>query len=109
MLTGIAVHDPASAELAAAALRAQGVGTVIITLGGAGILIADANGMRHLPALPAKVVDTTAAGDSFIGGFSTGIVEGMTTDDAARLGLAAARVCVGRNGAQASLPRRDEL
>jgi ribokinase len=109
MLTGIAVTDPDSAARAAAMLRGQGARRVIVTLGAAGILIADELGGRHLPALPAAVVDTTGAGDSFIGGFAAGIAEGLALDDAARLGLRAARICVGRLGAQASLPRRAEL
>jgi len=99
-LTGIGVGDPDSAARAALALRQQGVRCAIITLGAAGIMIA---------AMPTAVVDTTAAGDSFIGGFATGIAEGLALDDAARLGLRAARICVSRAGAQASLPRRHEL
>ncbi|HLG86653.1 MAG TPA: ribokinase [Alphaproteobacteria bacterium] len=109
ILTGVDVHDVPSATRAAAILRAQGVACVIVTLGAAGILIADDRGTRHLPAMPAEVVDTTAAGDSFIGGFAAGLVEGLDTDEAASLGLRAARICVGREGAQASLPRRSEI
>lgn len=108
-LTGIDVVDDASAEAAATALQARGVGCVVLTRGASGITIADAQGVRHLPALPADVVDTTAAGDSFIGGFATGLAEGLDVDAAAKLGLQVARICVGRAGAQASLPRRDEL
>jgi ribokinase len=109
ILTGIDVRDAASAEMAARALLDRGVRCVIVTLGAAGILIADARGSRHMPALPAEVVDTTAAGDSFIGGFAAGIAEGADVDEAARLGLRVARLCVGRAGAQASLPYRREL
>lgn len=109
LLTGITVQGVDSALTAAQALREQGAKTVIVTLGAGGILILDARGHRHLPALPAEVVDTTAAGDSFIGGFSAGIVEGMTVDAAASLGLKAAQICVGRAGAQASLPYRKEI
>jgi ribokinase len=109
ILTGMAVDGPDSAAAAAKALRARGVDTVIVTLGAAGILIADDRGCRHRPALPTTVVDTTAAGDSFIGGFAAGIVEGLGTDEAAGLGLKAARICVSRAGAQASLPYRSEL
>ncbi len=108
-LTGISVVDDASAELAAQSLRARGAGCVVITRGEAGITIADAQGCRHMPALPADVVDTTAAGDSFIGGFATGLSEGMTVGEAAALGLKVARHCIGRIGAQASLPRRHEI
>jgi ribokinase len=109
LLTGIAVNDAPSAASAAMVLRERGVKRVIVTLGAAGILIADGQGCRHMPAIPAQVVDTTAAGDSFIGGFATGIIEGMSIDDAAKLGLRAASLCVGRAGAQASLPYRREL
>jgi ribokinase len=108
-LTGIDVRDDKSAKEAALLLRQQGVGVVVITLGASGILIADEHGCRHRPALPTDVVDTTAAGDSFIGGFATGIAEGLDVDAAAQLGLRVARICVSRAGAQASLPRRDEL
>jgi ribokinase len=109
MLTGVDVRDAASAEKAARLLLARGVRCALITLGAAGVLIADKDGIRTVPALPTTVVDTTAAGDSFIGGFATGIAEGLRVDDGARLGLRVARVCVSRAGAQASLPRRDEI
>ena len=109
LLTGVTVDGLDTALAAAQLLRSQGARNVIITLGGSGILILDADGPRHLPALPTKVVDTTAAGDSFIGGFATGIVEGLSLDDAAVLGLRAARICVGRAGAQTALPYRAEV
>jgi ribokinase len=109
LLTGIAVDGLDSALTAAQALRRQGARNVIVTLGASGILILDGDGHRHMPALPAEVVDTTAAGDSFIGGFAAGIVEGLSLDGAAQLGLRAARVCVGRPGAQAALPYRAEV
>lgn len=108
-LTGIAVRDDASAQQAARALLARGVGCAVLTRGAAGITIADAQGCRHMPAMPTDVVDTTAAGDSFIGGFATGIFDGLSVDDAARQGLSVARLCVSRAGAQASLPYRREL
>ncbi len=109
LLTGIAVDGPDSAAAAAEQLRQQGARCVVITLGAAGILIADARSTRHIPALPTEVVDTTAAGDCFIGGFATGLGEGLDIDAAAALGQRAARLCVGRRGAQASLPWRREI
>ena len=109
LLTAIEVTDSTSAIAAAAALRSQGARTVIVTLGAGGVLYADDCGATHLKALPATVVDTTAAGDSFIGGLAAGLTEGMALADAVVLGLSAARICVGREGAQASLPRRSEI
>ena len=67
MLSGIAVRDTASAARAADALRARGPAQVILTMGGDGVVVADAEGCRHFEALPVKAVDTTAAGDTFIG------------------------------------------
>lgn len=109
LLTGVSVGDVASASEAAAILRQRGVKTVLITLGSQGVLIADDQGVRHLPAHPVKAVDTTAAGDTFIGGFAVGRLEGMSVDDAARLGQRAAALCVSRAGAQPSIPYRSEL
>jgi len=107
-LSGITVRDKMFVE-DAAALYDQGPRCVVVTLGAAGIVIADEEGCRHLPALPTTVMDTTAAGDSFVGGYAKGIVEGMTVEEAATLGLRVARVCVSRQGAHESLPRRQEV
>jgi ribokinase len=108
-LTGMAVGDPRSAAEAARALRARGVRHVLVTLGEQGVLIADAAGERHLAVRPVKAVDTTAAGDTFIGGFAAGLLEGMPIDPAAELGQRAAALCVTRHGAQPSIPYRAEL
>jgi ribokinase len=108
-LTGVDVCDPASAILAARVLRARGVSQVIITLGGQGLLLAGAAGEVHMPARPVTAIDTTAAGDSLIGGLITGLCEGMALPDAARLGLSAASITVTRFGAQPSLPYRADL
>jgi ribokinase len=108
LLTGIAVSGPASAAEAAQILRARGVGHVLVTLGEQGVLIAGQDGTRHLPAQSVAAIDTTAAGDTFIGGFATGLLEGLSVDDAARLGQRAAALCVTRQGAQPSIPRRSE-
>lgn len=109
ILSGITIDSPETAAEAALLLHQWGARHVIITLGAAGIMIADDDGCRRLAAKPATVIDTTAAGDSFIGGLATGLIEGLPLDQAAHLGLRAAAICVGRQGAQAALPRRQEL
>lgn len=108
-LTGMDVSDIATANIAARWLRDKGVAHVLITLGAQGVVIADAAGVRHYPAIAVDAVDTTAAGDTFIGGLAAGLVEGMTIDAAAQLGLRAASVCVTRAGAQTAIPYRGEL
>ena len=71
--------------------------------------VVDDGGERHLPAHVVKADDTTAAGDTFIGGISAGLVEGMPIDDAVALGQRARALCVTRHGAQPSSPYRREI
>jgi ribokinase len=111
-LSGIEVSDLDSAARAARAageLRARGVRHVLITLGSRGVLISDHAGVRHHDALPVRAVDTTAAGDTFIGAFAVALHEGLALDEATRRATAAAAVCVTRAGAQSSIPYRAEV
>jgi ribokinase len=109
VLCGIAIVSSGEARAAARQLRRDGADTVILTLGAQGVLIADQNGERQYAAHPVHVVDTTAAGDTFIGGFAAGLREGMQLDRAVALGQAAAALCVTRKGAQPSIPFRHEI
>ncbi|HVK54684.1 MAG TPA: ribokinase [Burkholderiales bacterium] len=109
LLTGITVVDLASAKAAAARLREQGPKAVLLTLGPKGVLIADENGARHIPAPQVTAVDTTAAGDTFIGGFTVALAEGLSLVEAAQFGQRAAAISVTRFGAQTSIPNRDEV
>lgn len=109
LLSGIAVTDAASAFTAARVFRQRGVKCVLITLGANGVAVIDDAGERHLPAHVVKAVDTTAAGDTFIGGLSAGLVEGMAMDEAVALGQRASALCVTRHGAQPSIPYRREI
>ena len=77
ILTGIGVVDLHSAEEAGRQLLAQGPRTVIITLGARGALVVAEHGAEHIPAPPVEVVDTTAAGDAFVGGLVVGLVRGL--------------------------------
>lgn len=108
-LTGIAVADEATASQAAMILRRRGVGTVIITLGAKGALVADGNQTCLVPSFPVKAVDTTAAGDVFTGALAVALAEGKPTLDAVRFACAAAAISVTRPGAQPSVPTRQEI
>ena len=94
---------------AAARLHARGVKFVIITLGAEGCVLADATGVRHIPAIPVTAVDTTAAGDCFTGALAVALAEGRSPDAAAGFAAAAAAISVTRSGAQPSLPFRSEV
>ncbi|KAK1831791.1 Ribokinase-like protein [Podospora conica] len=94
-------------------VEGEGVGNVIITLGGRGVYYMEGGegGKRGLvPAEKAKVVDTTAAGDTFVGAYALEVVGGrFDIEEAVRKANRAAAKTVERRGAQDSIPWRDEL
>ena len=109
LLTGLPVGGQAEAEAAAAALREMGVGTVILTLGERGALLTQAGTAELVPAFEVTPVDTTAAGDAFVGGFAVALAEGQTLAEAVRWGNAAGALATTKLGAQPSLPTRQDL
>jgi ribokinase len=109
VLTDVPVDGPASAREAAARLRAKGVETVIVTLGAAGVWYSTPGDEGHLPAPRVDAIDTTAAGDTFVGGFAAERVRGAGIRDAIDFGQRAAALSVTRQGAQASIPTQAEV
>ncbi len=83
-ISGLQVRDVDSAKKCAGQLLSAGVGRVIITLGANGSLLTGAEGMEHLPAFPMKSVDSTGAGDAFIGSFATFLGEGFSEQEGVR-------------------------
>lgn len=76
-VTGIAVGSVDDAKRCAEKLLEAGIKRVIITLGSQGSLVAGGDGMQHVPAFSVEAVDTTGAGDAFIGSFAVFLGEGM--------------------------------
>ena len=83
-ITGAPVRNVDDAKRCAEKLLAGGIGRVIITLGANGSLLAGRNGMEHLPAFPVKAIDSTGAGDAFIGSFAVFLAEGLAEREAVR-------------------------
>ncbi len=83
--------------------------SVVLTLGGKGVVIASGGSYSRIPAERVEAVDTTAAGDTFIGYFIAAVVDGADLEDAARRAARAAAVCVTRPGAADAIPRVAEL
>lgn len=83
--------------------------TVVLTLGAAGSLCDDGTKRIRVPAHPVAAVDTTAAGDTFIGYFLAGLSAGDSTQRALEAATRAAAICVTRPGAAPSIPRREEI
>ncbi|GLO51162.1 ribokinase [Pseudomonas putida] len=108
-LTGVAVADLDSARRAGERLLQLGAGKVIITLGAQGALLVTRQGHQHFPAPVVQPLDTTAAGDTFIGGFAAGLVRGLEEGEAIAFGQRAAALSVTRAGAQPSIPYLAEL
>lgn len=103
-LSGVTVDSLDSAKVAATQLIKAGAGKVIITLGAQGALFTDGQVFEHLPAPKVKAVDTTAAGDTFVGGFAAALANGKREAEAIRFGQVAAALSVTRAGAQPSIP-----
>jgi ribokinase len=108
-LTGLPVDSTASADAAASALLAAGVSKVIVTLGEQGALFASKSRSEHFPAPKVQPIDTTAAGDTFVGGFAAALADGKSESDAIRFGQVAAALSVTRSGAQPSIPTFAEV
>jgi len=81
-ITGLPVHNLNDAKRSAEKLLASGIRRVIVTLGANGSLLAGREGMEHVPAFAVKSVDSTGAGDAFIGSFATFLGEALPEREA---------------------------
>lgn len=104
ILTGVAVRDLVSAAQAGQTVRLWGVPNVIITLGAEGAMLCADEGNLHVPARHVEVVDTTAAGDAFIGGLVAALLKEMPWPEAVRYATCAGTLATMVLGAQTSLP-----
>jgi ribokinase len=108
-LSGMPCEEPSEIEEAAAKLQRMGVKNVLVTVGSRGAYLCTADSAELIPAQHVKAVDTTAAGDCFNGAFAVGLSEGMTPAEAVVFANKAASISVTREGAQSSLPKREEV
>lgn len=109
LLTGMPLDKALDFAAAASLLQAQGVGSVVITMGADGLFLADAEGQERLPAFEVEVEDTTGAGDVFNGALAVALAEHQPLGTAVRFAAAAAALSVTRSGAQPSAPYREEI
>jgi len=108
-ITGLPVHSQADASACAAALLAQGFPRVVITLGARGSLVADAAGQRLVPAFAVESIDTSGAGDAFIGSLAAFLAEGVAEREALSRANLYAALSTTRIGTQKSFARRADF
>lgn len=109
LLTGMPVNSKKQAEAAAAVLLDQGIKNVIVTLGSKGVLWVRKEGVDFIEAHSVNAVDTTGAGDAFIGCFSAIYVEKKDVLEALCKANAYAALSVQKKGTQLSYPEKVQL
>jgi ribokinase len=110
LLSGAGVSDLASAAQASRRLIAQGARQVVLTLGALGALVCSPTQEFSVPGFTVSAIDTTAAGDAFIGGLAVALQEGGgLCPEKVRFANAAGAIAATRLGAQSSLPTRFEV
>lgn len=108
-LTNVKIVDWDSAKQAADIISSKGVHLVVITLGETGAFLKDGGNYFKVPGYKVDAVDTTAAGDTFCGTFCVGLSEGMSPVEAVKMANKAASIAVSRQGAQSSIPYKNEI
>lgn len=109
LLWGAAIKDVDDARRAATDFVREHEVASIITLGGSGAVLADNEGAQFVPAHVVNVVDTTGAGDTFVGALATFLAEGMELSHAVNVAARAGAATCTALGAQASMPDRDSV
>lgn len=109
-----AVGNDLSGDLAIKNLKSFGVDTSSVIkagapTGAAAITVYGGDNIGYTGIFDVKRVDTTSAGDSFIGGFCSALCEGKSIDDAVYYASAVSSITIGRAGASVSIPTVDEV
>jgi ribokinase len=114
ILSGQRVESVEDARIVATVLRGYGIDMVVVTLGASGALLTTSGEDGKVRCIYQKapkvfVVDSTAAGDCFVGALTVAITEGQSPEDALRFAVHASALKVTKFGAQSGLPRREEV
>ena len=107
--TGTYPTDEASARKCAEILAKKGVKHLLITMGKEGAAYVSGGEFIKVDSFKVTAVDTTAAGDTYVGAFVTALSEGQDVRSAMTFASKAASITVTRNGAQQSIPTREEV
>lgn len=108
-LTGICIDSEASAIKAIEQMKSLGVKNVVITLGDRGCAYTDGDQVVFYPAETVTAVDTTSAGDCFIGALVTALSQNKPVSEAIAFATKAAAITITREGAAKSIPFAGEI
>jgi ribokinase len=109
LLTGRPVRTLEDASEAARSLMERGAGSVVVTLGDQGCMVATADVTEHVPGVAVEAVDSTGAGDAFVGALAYLLAAGRSLSASARLANEVAALSVLGRGTQSSFPDRADL
>lgn len=109
ILTGIYPKDEQEAKIVYEYFHSFGLDTLVLTLGKKGSIIFHQDDIIHIDAISVNTVDTTGAGDSYIGAFAFGLANGYTIYDCANLASKVAALAVTKAGAQTAMPTLQEV
>lgn len=109
ILTGMPTNNMEEIILAARKLNKNGLKNVIVTLGSKGALLVNKEEATLFEVPQVKIVDTTAAGDSFLATFAISILEGNSIHESIKMANKVANIVVTRKGAQSSIPTKKEI
>lgn len=96
-------------EAAALAKSLVGPSAVVVTLGADGALVVADDEVTHVPAVPVDAVDATGAGDAFCGALADALARGSSLVEAAEWAVRVAGISTTQRGAQAGMPRREDV
>ncbi len=93
----------------AAEFHRRGVKTVVLKMGAEGVFASEDGKTYRVPTIADRVVDTLGGGDNFVAGFLTGIVEGLSTEEALYVGSASAAIAISDYGANGVVKSREQV
>ncbi|MDR0496845.1 MAG: ribokinase [Treponema sp.] len=108
-MTGLECKTSQDIVKASRMLQSQGIKTIIVTMGKEGVMYFGGEDERSFPAFKVDPVDTTAAGDSFLGGFAASYAKNSDIAAAIEYGQMVASYSIQRKGAQSSMPSYEEF
>lgn len=108
-ITGIRINSEEEAQKSLDILEKRGVRYPLISLGEKGVIYKIDGRVVYEKGIDVMAIDTTAAGDTFIGAFAASLSQGSCFEEAVIYGNKAASLCVQRQGAQAAIPYADEV